>query len=115
MRPPTKSNRFFYHPLDKILGREAAVRILRMLSLSDHAWSPPTIAWRCQLGRPGTARALARLLAARVIEHAGGHPPRFPYYRLAHNTPLANALRDLFERERRLGKPARRTAVYSPT
>jgi hypothetical protein len=102
MRPPARPNRNFYHPLDAILGTEAAVRILRMLSLQDESTSPLLLAARCCLGRPGTWQALRRLQAVGIIEQADGRPG-FPRYRLAAAHPLTPIVRELFERERAQG------------
>ena len=99
MRPPARPNRYFYHPLDAVLGTQAAVRILRMLSLQGAPASPLLLAARCCLGRAGTWKALRRLQTAGIIEPVDGRP-RFPRYRLGPAHPLAEALRELFERER---------------
>jgi hypothetical protein len=98
MRPPARPNRYFYHPLDDILGTPAAVRILRMLSLQRAGNSPLLLAATCSLGRWGTWKALRRLETVGIIEPAGGRP-RFPRYRLAPAHPLTTALMELFERE----------------
>jgi DNA-binding transcriptional ArsR family regulator len=102
VRPPARPNRHFFHPLDRILGTEAAVRILRMLSLERTDWNPMEIAARCSLGRPGATRALARLQGTGVVERVRGRH-RFPRFRLARH-PLATMIADLFDRERRLGR-----------
>lgn len=101
MRPPKKANRHFFHPLDQVLGTEAAVRILRMLALERGAWNPVEIADRCSLGRPGTARALSRLVRTGVVERVGTRR-RLIRFRLSRH-PLALMLANLFDRERRFG------------
>ena len=98
MRPAARPNRYFYHPLDAILGTEAAVRILRMLILRRGEQSPQQIAAKCSLGRQGTWAALRRLQATGIIEPFGGRTG-YPLYRVAPAHRLTPLLTDLFARE----------------
>jgi predicted transcriptional regulator len=107
MRPPKKANRHFFHPLDQVFGTEATVRILRMLALEPGAWSAGEIADRCSLGRPGTARALNRLIRTGVVERAGTGRRRVRFHLSRH--PLARMVAGLFARERRFGFARSRT------
>ena len=84
-------------PLNAILGTEANVRLLRVLSLAQTALSAAEVAHRAGLGRTSVYPALASLERTGIIEHVGvgtGRPVRF---RDSH--PLAKAIEALFRSE----------------
>ena len=81
------------HPLDLILGTQATVRVLRVLtSGGEHA--PPRIARATRTSRPAVREALIRLEAQGVVERVGDG--RNVLYRLSSSHPLSKRIAKLF-------------------
>jgi hypothetical protein len=98
MRRPSKQQSALRNPLNVMLGAEANVRILRALAASDGPFSASEIARRTGLGLAGIAKSTAFLASTGIIESVGSGSRRPVRLRLEH--PLAEAMRDLFRRER---------------
>lgn len=102
MRPPKKHQSATRTPLNRILGTEANVRLLRVLTLDDE---PLT---RSELGRRAGLEAKGALLAANRLEETGilrrvGSGPR-QQVKLESTHPLAGPLRALFREEQARGE-----------
>lgn len=83
-------------PLDRILGTQAAVRVLRVLTHGgEHA--PPRIARDAHTSRPAVREALIRLEKQGVVERVGDG--RNVLYRISSNHPLAKRIVKLFKTE----------------
>lgn len=88
------------HPLDLILGTQAAVRVLRVLSPGgEHA--PPRIARDTKVSRPAVREALIRLEKEGVVERVGDG--RNVLYRISSDHPLAKRIVKLFKTEAKRG------------
>ncbi|HWG32658.1 MAG TPA: amidohydrolase family protein, partial [Gemmatimonadaceae bacterium] len=88
------------HPLDQILGTQAAVRVLRVLSPGgEHA--PPRIARETKISRPAVREAIIRLEKEGVVERVGDG--RNVLYRISLNHPLAKRIVKLFKTEAKRG------------
>jgi len=88
------------HPLDLILGTQAAVRVLRVLSPGgEHA--PPRIARDTKVSRPAVREALIRLEKEGVVERVGDG--RNVLYRISSGHPLAKRIVKLFKTEAKRG------------
>ncbi len=88
------------HPLDQILGTQAAVRVLRVLSPGgEHA--PPRIARETKISRPAVREAIIRLEKEGVVERVGDG--RNVLYRISSNHPLAKRIVKLFKTEAKRG------------
>jgi predicted amidohydrolase YtcJ/DNA-binding transcriptional ArsR family regulator len=88
------------HPLDPILGTQAAVRVLRVLSPGgEHA--PPRIARETKISRPAVREAIIRLEKEGVVERVGDG--RNVLYRISSNHPLAKRIVKLFKTEAKRG------------
>ena len=84
------------HPLDHILGTQATVRVLRVLtSGGEHA--PPRIARTTRTSRPAVREALIRLEAQGIVERVGDG--RNVLYRLSSSHPLSKRIAKLFRTE----------------
>jgi predicted amidohydrolase YtcJ/DNA-binding transcriptional ArsR family regulator len=88
------------HPLDQILGTQAAVRVLRVLTPGgEHA--PPRIARETKISRPAVREAIIRLEKEGVVERVGDG--RNVLYRISSNHPLAKRIVKLFKTEAKRG------------
>ncbi len=88
------------HPLDRILGTQAAVRVLRVLAPGgEHA--PPRIARDTKVSRPAVREALIRLEKEGVVERVGDG--RNVLYRISSDHPLAKRIVKLFKTEAKRG------------
>ncbi|HKW47092.1 MAG TPA: helix-turn-helix domain-containing protein, partial [Gemmatimonadaceae bacterium] len=84
-------------PLNEMLGTEANVRLLRVLTLAGTPLAAGEIALRAGLGRTGVYPALAALEATGVIEYVGAGAQRQVRFREEH--PLSGAIESLFRAE----------------
>ncbi|MEO6864480.1 MAG: amidohydrolase family protein [Gemmatimonadaceae bacterium] len=88
------------HSLDQILGTQATVRVLRVLTPGgEHA--PPRIARETKVSRPAVREALIRLENEGVVERVGDG--RNVLYRISSNHPLAKRIVKLFKTEAKRG------------
>lgn len=99
MRPTSRPQSALRCPLNHVLGTEAAVRVLRVLFLSDVPIGVSELARRAALQASGVGRLCARLEDLGVLE-AVGRGTRNRQYRRAERFPFTAPLRELFERER---------------
>jgi hypothetical protein len=98
MRPTSKPQSAFKSPLNTILGTEARVRVLRVLSVANDPLSRGEVARQSGLHASGIPRILAHLEDQGVVETIGqGHSRPV---RLRHQHPLTPHLRQLFLEER---------------
>src|SRR5687768_11011958 len=84
-------------PLNEILGAEANVRLLRVLSLAGTSLTAGEVAQRAGLGRTGVYPVLAALEATGVIEYQGVGSQRQVRFRPDH--PLGKPIAALFRAE----------------
>lgn len=84
-------------PLNEMLGTEANVRLLRVLTLAETSLTAGELAQRAGLGRTGVYPALAALEAAGIIEYVGVGAQRQLRFRDEH--PLSGAIASLFRAE----------------
>jgi DNA-binding transcriptional ArsR family regulator len=99
MRPPAKASNHAQHPLNSILGSEASVRLLRLLSEERQA-SAADLASMAGLTLAGATRALARLGELGLVSTAGrGRAVLFSLHR-GHS--LSALIVELFQGERAL-------------
>lgn len=106
MRPVKAPQRGLLAPLNRLLGTEANVRVLRVLAETREPLLRAEVARRAELAPSGVRRVLDQLIAEGIIE-AVGAGARMPV-RLRDAHPLASALRELFKAERqRIGDLAR--------
>ena len=85
-------------PLNLILGTEANVRLLRVLTVLGTPMSQADAAKSAGLNPSGAGRSLAALEEIGIVEYVGAEGRKLVSLRGAH--PLANAIRDLFAAER---------------
>lgn len=85
-------------PLNYVLGTEAGVRILRVLTQTKSALGKTEVARRAELNASGVRRAIDSLLDLGLLEPVGTGPRQS--VRLRPDHPLAPALESLFEAER---------------
>jgi len=98
MRPISTKRSTVRYPLDLILGSEAHVRILRVLTHEvDTPLGVPDVARMAGLTSAGTRKALERLLTSGLIERIGRG--RTVQYGLREQEPVVQVLRLLFKRE----------------
>lgn len=97
MRPTKHPESSLVAPLSKVLGTEANVRVLRLLSLTGQPLSRAYVAGRTSLDPSGVRRAIDSLIANGVVEDVGvgAHRP----VQLRGDYPLSEALRMLFQAE----------------
>lgn len=98
MRPAKTSQGNLVAPLNRILGTEANVRLLRVLSEAREPLGRAEVARRAQMDTSGVRRALDSLAAEGIVETVGAGA-RAPV-RLRARHPLASAIRGLFVAER---------------
>ena len=98
MRPPATPQSALRTPLNRLLGTEASVRILRELTRAEAPLSASELAATTQLGLAGIAKAVAGLIASGILERVGTGT-RSPV-RIRGDHPLTGAITDLFRRER---------------
>ena len=108
MRPIATAQDALRYPLNQILGKEAQVRILRVLSeAGEQPLGAAQIARRACLSAPGARTALAPLALTGFVIRTGGK--RDSRYALNRDVPLVEALVELFrvesgQRERLVSK-----------
>jgi hypothetical protein len=98
MRPAKTSQGSLAAPLNRILGTEANVRLLRVLSEAREPLARPDVARRARMDASGVRRALAALAAEGIVEAVGTGARTS--VRLRRDHPLAAPLRRLFAAER---------------
>lgn len=98
MRPPKKRQSEFLRPLNRMLGTEASVRILRELTFSTTPLAAGELARRSELGRTSVFPAMKELEMTGIIEFIGAGAQRQVQLRQRH--PLARPLSALFKAER---------------
>lgn len=99
MRPIVSDQNLLRCPLNTILGTEAQVRLLRVLSAEESgSLAVPDIAERSGITTRGTRKALKRLLYSGFVVRVGGG--RKHQYKLLHSDQLVKALSMLFQNER---------------
>jgi DNA-binding MarR family transcriptional regulator len=98
MRPPATPQSALRAPLNRVLGTEANVRILRELTRAEAPLSPSELAAATQLGLAGITKAVTGLIASGIVERVGTST-RSPV-RVRRDHPLITAIRELFRRER---------------
>jgi DNA-binding transcriptional ArsR family regulator len=98
MRPVTKRQSALRAPLNYILGTEAHVRILRVLSETENPLSISRLADRSMLAISGVSKALSSLEEAGIVEYIGAGARRPVQLRPSH--PLADAVHAIFRAER---------------
>lgn len=99
MRPTAVRQSALRAPLNSLLGSEANVRLLRLLTETHEPVSGTRLARAARLSAPGAYRALEELRAAGMVERLGTGPQG--QFRLRKRHPLAAALVALFDAERR--------------
>jgi hypothetical protein len=97
MQNPRVWNSPMIAPLNRILGSEASVRILRAICEAGAPLSRSSLAQRAGLSLPGTSAAVAKLLAAGILESVGEGARQS--VQLREENPLALPLRMLFTAE----------------
>ncbi len=98
MRPPATSQSALRAPLNRLLGTEASVRILRELTRAEAPLSASELAETTQLGLAGISKAVGGLIASGIVERVGTST-RSPV-RIRGDHPLTPAIRGLFRQER---------------
>jgi predicted transcriptional regulator len=99
MRPIASDQNLLRCPLNLLLGTEAQVRLLRVLSAEiTESLTAPDIAKRSGLTVPGARKALGRLLNSGFVVRVGGG--RKHQYKLRQSDQLVKALAMLFQIER---------------
>lgn len=97
MRPTKHPDSIISAPLNRIFRTEAAVRVLRLLSLTRHPLTRAEVAARARLDPSGVRRALKELTDQGIVESVGAGGTQPVRLRMAH--PFARALRSLFRAE----------------
>lgn len=100
MRRVAAGQNFFRYPLNELLGREAHVRVLRVLATEvSGPVSMSDMARRAKLTLPGLQKAIGRLVDSGILAVAGGG--RRQQYMIRESDPLAQAILTLFETEKK--------------
>lgn len=99
MRPVATPQSALRAPLNRLLGTEANVRILRVLAETATPLSRAEIARRAELNASGVRRSVDALIGWGIVESVGAGSRR--PVRLRREHPLAAPLEDLFQAERR--------------
>lgn len=97
MRQPAHQQSALRNPLNRILGTESAVRILRVLSQTEHPLGAADLARMTTLNPTGVRNSLKDLIATGILTRVGGGSRSF--VRLRPDHPLALPLRRLFAAE----------------
>jgi len=99
MRPIALDQNSLRNPLNELLGKEAHVRLLRVLASEVYGpLTAPNAAERAGLTIPGTHKALKRLLQSGFVVRVGGG--RKHQYELRHSDKLVKAVLKLFQSEK---------------
>lgn len=98
MRPPRKSRSTLRAPLNRLLGTEGNLRILRLLALNQEPVSKSEIARRTHLNTSGVGRSIEALSDLAILKTLGLGSRRLYRLRVAH--PMAKPLIALFKAER---------------
>ena len=86
------------HPLTRLLGNGANIRVLRALTADEAPLSVTQLAERCGLTPQGTRLALEPLLDGRLVRLLGGARTRL--FTIEGRHPFAKAVRTLFTQEK---------------
>lgn len=97
MRPTKLRQSHLLQPLNRVLGTEANVRLVRVLALSSTPVTSGELAKRALLGRTSIYPALRELERAGIVEFVGAGTQR--QVQLRDRNPLAGILRQLFRAE----------------
>lgn len=97
MRPPKKQQSAIRTPLNKMLGAEANVRLLRVLTSEPHPLSRSELGRRAGLEEKGAHLAARRLEEEGIVRRVGTGPRQQVKLELKH--PLAGPLQKLFREE----------------
>lgn len=92
-----QTSSYFRTPLNTILAREGAVRVLRELYMQGEPLSAPALAERTHLSHVGVLKVLQALTETRIIRALGSG--RSILYELDSSHPFASVLRPMFIRE----------------
>jgi DNA-binding MarR family transcriptional regulator len=103
-------------PLDELLGQVSHVRILRVLSASEHPLPPGELARATQLNLSGVLRAIDRLTHLGIVRSLGAGGRRVIELSPVHAfAPVLRALFDAERRQRRLLLDALKALISSAT
>lgn len=103
-------------PLDELLGQVSHVRILRVLSESEHPLPPGELARATRLNLSGVLRAIDRLAHLGIVRSLGAGGRRVIELSPAHAfAPVLRALFDAERRQRRLLLDALKALISSAT
>ena len=97
MRPPSHPQSHLQHPLSRILGNEASVRLLRVLATRGLPLSVSQLEKECGLSARGTRLALENLIRVQVVSQLGAARSRL--YCIDPRHPLTGAITHLFQDE----------------
>ena len=97
MRPPSHPQSHLRHPLSRILGNEASVRLLRVLATRGLPMSVSQLEMECGLTARGIRLALENLIRAQVVSQLGAARSRL--YCMDSRHPLMGAIANLFQEE----------------
>lgn len=98
MRPISDHNSALKHPLNKILGYQANVRLLRCLGEAREAMSHSELADRTGLSLPGIHKVVPRMVETGIIQYTGSGKKQQIEIRNEH--PLADIIKELFKAEK---------------
>ena len=98
MGAPSEKQSHFRTPLNRIMGTETSVRVLRVLTDTRTPLSKPEVARRAALNASGVRRTLDDLIQCGIVEALGAGSQRPVQLRRSH--PLAGPLEELFRAER---------------
>lgn len=98
MGTPSEKQSHFRTPLNRIMGTETNVRVLRVLTDTQTPLSKPEVARRAALNPSGVRRTLDGLIESGIVEAVGAGSQRPVQLRRSH--PLAGPLEKLFRAER---------------
>jgi DNA-binding transcriptional regulator GbsR (MarR family) len=97
MRKPQTAQNALRTPLNEVLGTEANVRLLRVLTLAETPLGAGELASRASLGRTSIYPALRTLERTGIVRFVGAGAQRQVRLRAKH--PLARAIKELFVAE----------------
>jgi predicted nucleotidyltransferase len=97
MRPPSHPQSHLRHPLSRILGNEASVRLLRVLATRGLPMSVSQLEMECGLTARGIRLALENLIRSQVVSQLGAARSRL--YCMDSRHPLMGAIANLFQEE----------------